>query len=128
MPFGARQQARARSIREAKLFSENPGKKAKFVSIVARRPSLPKKTKPFESVNGCRCLCHKFVGQFAECFGDKLLAEGVDIDFQAKLLFQVQNELNKVETLVNHLARLQGLDVVARNIRKVLCEKFVYSL
>src|ERR1700751_5318008 len=71
---------------------------------------------------------YKFIGQFAEGFGDKLLPEGIDIDFQAKLLFQVQNELNKVETLLNHLARFQGLDVVARNVRKVLCEKFLHSL
>jgi hypothetical protein len=77
---------------------------------------------------GAASYGYKFVGQFAEGFGDKLLPEGIDIDFQAKLLFQVQNELNKVETLVNHLARFQGFDAVARNIRKVLCEKFLHSL
>jgi hypothetical protein len=48
------------------------------------------------------------------------------IDFESELFFKVQYELDKIETLLNHIARLHTFDIVPRDIREIFREELRY--
>ena len=61
--------------------------------------------------------CHKIICQFAKRLGDQLLPKGVDIDFQAQFFLKVQDKLDEIETLLNHISRLHLFDVISATVR-----------
>ena len=92
------------------------------------RKQVPCELSSFYFLRVAAAYCDKIVGQFAERLCNQFLTKSVDIDFQPKLFFQVQDELYKVETLLNHLARFHFLDVIPWNVREIFREKFLHRL